>query len=128
MFAHLLSALQTKQDNDQIITRRQFTRRETDRCVSVINGHTYPVENWSMGGLLVYGDSRLFGIDNEMDVTLKFKLRNEVINVLHKARVVRKSREKIAFEFFPLPKDVKRKLQNVVDDVVTGNFVDSQLT
>jgi hypothetical protein len=127
MFGTLFSNLRTESKDSDGSTRRRHSRRNCDKCVSVINGKTYPVENWSMGGLLVYGDSRPFGVDNEIDVIMKFKLSNNVMNVPHRARVIRKSQDRVAFEFLPLTKQIRNSFQNVVDDFVAAEFADSQL-
>ncbi len=128
MFKTLFSTQRKQKGNDAIKTKRRFARRASDKCVGVINGKIYPVENWSVGGLMINGDSRPFGIDNEIDVTMKFKLRDRVMDVPHKARVVRKTQDKIAFEFLPLTKQIHNNFQNVVDDYVTSQFADSQLS
>ncbi|MGB4107184.1 MAG: PilZ domain-containing protein [Alphaproteobacteria bacterium] len=128
MFESLLSKLKgesgSAQDNAK---RRNFERRDADHCVGVIDGKTYPIENWSPGGVLIYGDSRPFGLNDEVSVTLKFRLRNEVIDVPHKAKVVRKSYDKVAFKFSPLTQQIKKSFQTVVDDYLAGEFADSQL-
>ena len=129
MFETLLSKLKgepipAQQDN---IARRRFERRNADHCVGVIEGKTYPVENWSPGGVLIYGDSRPFALKDEIDVTIKFRLRNDVIDVPHKAKVIRKSHDKVAFEFFPLTQQIKKSFQSVVDDYLAAEFADSQL-
>lgn len=136
MFENLFSALQRKPHNDDndLASRRKHPRRDCDHCVSEIDGKTYPVENWSMGGALIYTDSRLFGLHKEIDVNLKFKLRDEVMEVPHKAKVVRKMPsnkagmpDRIALEFLPLSTQIKRRFQSVVDDFVSAEFADSQL-
>lgn len=126
MFGKLFSSLKNAGDTPSAQVRRRFSRRDCDKCVTVIGGKTYPVENWSLGGLLIHGDSRPFGIDNEIGVTMKFKLRDDIIDVPHKARVVRKSQDKVAFEFLPLTDQIHRSFQNVVDDHVAAQFADSQ--
>ena len=127
MFSSLLAAVKTQPKNDQIISKRRHPRRRSDKCVSMINGRMYPVENWSVGGVLIQGDSRPFGVDNEIDVVLKFKLRDQMIDVPHRARVIRKSKDKVAFEFLPISAQIKNKFQSVIDDYVTGQFADSQI-
>ncbi len=127
MLGNFFTTLKKQPDNDQIITRRRYSRRECDRVVSVIDGKTYPVENWSLGGLQIAGDERLFGIDQNMDITVKFKLRNDILNVSQKAHVVRKARNKISFEFAPLNQRVRQNFQQVVDDYVAQKFADSQM-
>ncbi len=105
--------------------RRKFSRRRCDKCVTVINGKTYPVEDWSLGGLLLYTDSRAFGLNDEIDLTVKFRLRNEVLDLRHKAHVVRKNSNHVALEFAPLTDPVKNGFQSVVDDHVATQFAES---
>lgn len=128
MFGSLFAALTGQSATTETITRRVHQRRSADHCVSVISGKTYPVENWSQGGVLVYGDSRSFALNEQVNVTMKFRLRNEVIDVPHKARVVRKGHDKVAFEFTPATDAIRRKFQSVIDDFLTAEFVESQLT
>lgn len=127
MFGTFFTALLRDPTEDDGASRRRSERRSCDRCVSVIGGKTYPVENWSLGGLQIYGDPRPFGVNEEIDVTMKFKLRNDIIAVPHKARVVRKAHDKVAFEFLPISRQIRNRFQSVVDDFVATEFADSQL-
>lgn len=122
MFGTLFSNLRADNTNESEITRRRFSRRRCDQCVSVVNGQAYPVEDWSMGGLMINGDSRLFGVNEEIDVTLKFKLQDEIVDVPHKAKVIRKTHDSVALEFTPLTRKIRSNLQDVVDDYVTSRF------
>ncbi len=106
--------------------RRQNARRNDDRCVTIINGQMYPVENWSSGGMLITADERLFAKEQDCIFTLKFKLRGEIIEIDHKATVARKSPNKVALQFLPLTKDVQSGFQKVVDDYVAQRFAESQ--
>lgn len=126
MFANFFSSLRADNTNDQYAARRKYSRRESDQCVSVIDGKTYPVDNWSLGGLAIQADERMFGIDNEVSVVLKFKLSQKIVDVPHRARVVRKGRNRIAFEFKPLTQQIRNNFQNVVDDYVASQFAASQ--
>ncbi|MCB1682714.1 MAG: PilZ domain-containing protein [Rhodospirillales bacterium] len=127
MFGKIFSSFKSKDETDDQ-SRRQFARRNGDHCVSVINGKIYPVENWSMGGFLIAADDRLFGVTDAFDVTMKFKLRNSILDIPHSAMVVRKSHNRVALEFKPMTKAIKSHFQQVVDDVISQGFVDSQLT
>ncbi|MCB1531736.1 MAG: PilZ domain-containing protein [Alphaproteobacteria bacterium] len=127
MFSALLEAVKSQPENDQFVSKRRHPRRETDRCVVKINGKVHPVRDWSMGGFLAQADSRPFGIDNEIEMTLMFKLREKMLEIPHKARVVRKGKETVAFEFLPIDTQIKTMFQNVVDDFVAGQFADSQI-
>ena len=126
MFKTLMSALKHEETPVKTMANRQHPRRAGDRCVALVNGKMHPVENWSSGGMLFAADDKLFGIDQDCDVTLKFKLRDQIINVTHKGTVVRKAENKIALEFAPIPKDVQTSFQQVVDDFVAQKFAESQ--
>lgn len=117
---------QTHTEDEPHFRRRQHPRRQSDRCVTVINGQMYPVENWSNGGMLIEADERLFSMDSENTFTLKFKLRDEIMEIDHKAKVIRKSPNKIGLMFTPLTKKVQTSFQRVVDDFVSQRFIDSQ--
>ena len=128
MFNGLLKSRKSKQSqgNEQI-TRRRYTRRKTDQCISLIDGHAYPVEDWGIGGLLISGDDRMFAMGREYDVLLKFKLRDNVMEVQHKAKVTRKNKGRVGMEFTPLSEEIRDKLKAVVDDYVARQFVSSQM-
>jgi hypothetical protein len=127
MFESIISTLHLG-ENEKVNSKRRFERRDCDHCVSVIEDKTYPVENWSQGGLMIYGDTRPFAVNGELEVTLKFKLRDEVLDVRHRAKVIRKSMDHIAFEFLPLTRQIKKGFQSVVDDYLAAQFAESQLT
>ena len=76
--------------------------------------------------MLIAADERLFAIDQECTFTLKFKLRDEIMEIDHKAKVVRKVPGKIALEYLALSKPVQAKFQQVVDDYVSQRFAESQ--
>jgi hypothetical protein len=108
-------------------SKREHPRRAGDQCVSIVNGKMYPVENWSTGGVLIAGDERLFGVNDDCDITMKFKLRGEVLDIPHVAKVIRKSAGHVALQFQPLTQNVQSGFQKVVDDVLAQSFSDSQL-
>ncbi len=116
---------ETGKDNK---TRRLHRRRDADRCVTAIRGKDYPIMNWSPGGLLVFGDGRPFALNDEVDITLKFRIRDSVVNVPHKAKIIRKAYDKVALKFFPLSQQVKKLFQSVIDDHIAAAFAESQLS
>lgn len=107
--------------------RRKHERRDCDEGVTIIGERMYPLVDWSMGGMQISGDERLFGVDQQIDLVMKFRVHDSVVDVPHRARVVRKAKNKIAFEFLPLTRNVKNKFQSVIDDFVARQFVESQL-
>ena len=126
MFGKVISSPAKEDRNALLQKNRQFARRSDDRCVSIINGQMHPVENWSNGGMMIAADERLFAIDQECVFTLKFKLRDEIMEIDHKAKIVRKAPSKIALQFLPLNKAVQTRFQKVVDDYVSQRFAESQ--
>jgi hypothetical protein len=128
MFENIISTLQLAGDEPQQKSKRRHERRTVDHCVGVIEGKAYPVQDWSEGGVLVFGDSKPFGLNNEMDVKMKFKLREDMIDVDTRARVVRKSANTVALEFAPLARQAHKAFQSVIDDYLTAQFADSQTT
>tara|TARA_R110001592_G_scaffold27763_21_gene102874 strand:+ start:14260 stop:14643 length:384 start_codon:yes stop_codon:yes gene_type:complete len=126
MFGKVISSPAKEDRNTLLQKNRQHARRPDDRCVSIINGQMHPVENWSNGGMMISADERLFGIGQECVFTLKFKLRDEIMEIDHKAKIIRKAPSKVALQFLPLSKVVQSKFQQVVDDYVSQRFAESQ--
>ncbi len=122
----LIPSLDSDNERTETVSKRRYARRAGDHCVCVIDGKIYPVDNWSLGGFLIAADDRQFGINQNIDVTMKFKLRDTILDVPHKASVVRKSQGRVGLEFLPMSKKVKTSFQQVVDDFVSQSFVDSQ--
>ena len=112
--------------NDAALARRLYERRTTDTCVTQIGDTVYPVENWSQGGVLLSGDNRFLGQNEIYDLTMRFKLRDRVLNITQKARVVRMSGSKAALQFLPLTREIRNAFQAVVDDMVVANFAGPQ--
>ena len=126
MIKSFLSLLRADASNDIQTSRRMNPRRQSDRCVAVICDQAFPVEDWSPGGLLIAADERLFSIGRDMELTVKFKLRNAILEINHRGRVIRKTSQKVAFAFDPLPAAVRRAFQQVIDDQVAREFANSQ--
>nr|BDD44010.1 hypothetical protein 3 [Alphaproteobacteria bacterium] len=127
MFGSILSSLKTEPAAPAKPSRRRYSRRTSDKCVSVIDDKMYPVIDWSIGGVQVTGDERAFGMNQEVDVMMKFQLRDDILSIPQKARVVRKNKSRVAFEFEPLNKETRAKLQSVVDDQIAREFTESQI-
>lgn len=127
MFGTFLSGLNFAGLNDSVQSQRHHQRRACDPCISVVNGRAYPVENWSQGGLLLQGDGKMLGVGEDVTVTLKFRLRNTILNLDHTGKVVRKQGEKVAIRFMPLTERIRRGFQQVIDDYLTREFAESQM-
>ncbi len=126
MFNALLSGLRTHASNDTDDMQRRHPRRINDRCVIDICGQTFPIENWSYGGVLLSTDERMFGLEQDIDFTLKFKLRSTIININHRGHVVRKQKGQVALQFEPLTQMISRNFQKIVDDEAAMEFANSQ--
>ncbi len=112
--------------NDMDASRRKAPRRNADNCISVIDGKAYPVHNWSDGGMLVQADERMFTVAAPVEVTMKFRLGSRILDIPHRGRVVRKTRDRLAIQFEPLSREIANKFKQVVDDFVTREFAESQ--
>jgi hypothetical protein len=126
MLQTLLSSLRATTSNDPAATRRRNPRRTFDRCIIVIHGQSFPLENWSPGGVLISGDDRLFSVGQELDFTLKFKLRNTILDINHRGHIVRKGPYKVAMQFAPVTRIIKNYFQQVIDDHIAREFANSQ--
>ena len=111
---------------DGFSSRRVHPRRACDQCVGFINGKAHPVLDWSPGGMRVFADTRPVAVGEEMDVELKFHLRERLIQIKHKAKVVRKSSESVSLQFLPISNDMRKTFQNVIDDFNAREFAGSQ--
>lgn len=127
MLDTLLKGLRSITSNDVSKTRRHDPRRANDKCVAVVNARTFPVENWSFGGTLLVADSRMFGIGAHIDMVLKFKLANTIIDVPQHGTIVRKANDRIAVKFDQSTQAIRRALQQVIDDSVASEFATSQV-
>lgn len=112
--------------SDDYSARRQFPRRNADKCVSVVNGATLPVLDWSPGGLRVFADPRTISIGDEVDVTMKFQLHDELVNINHRAHIVRKARDSFALQFLPLTGEIRNTFNHIIDNFNADDFATSQ--
>lgn len=111
---------------DNVAQRRAYPRRENDKCVSVIDDHFMPIENWSMSGVLLNGDDRMYNIGDNIEMLLKYKTSKGVVEVQQSGHVVRKGSERIALEFAPLNRQAFQDFQRVIDDDAASQFAASQ--
>ncbi|MEM7679501.1 MAG: PilZ domain-containing protein [Pseudomonadota bacterium] len=117
MFNALLSYIQKAPQNDEIISRRRSPRRENDACICIVNGMPHPVENWSLGGVLIAADGRFFEERRNHHIILKFRLMRGILEIDLKATAVRVSRNRVAFAFRSLDKAAHNKFQQVIKNI-----------
>ncbi len=122
----ILGNTETDEFSDTPLSRRAFPRRAADKCVGVVNGQSVPVIDWSPGGAKVLADTRPYAVGEAVDVTLKFQFADQMINVNHRAQVVRKSAETFSLQFAPLTAEIRKTFQHVIDNFNTEEFVASQ--
>lgn len=113
-------------DGDGFASRRAYPRRTCDQVVSFVDGKAHPVLDWSPGGLRVFADSRPITVGDEMDIEMKFHLRDELVAMKHRAKVVRKGMESVSLQFLPLTGEIHRTFQHVIDDFNVREFAGSQ--
>lgn len=129
MFGKFMTALglsSSQDDGGDDSTRRLYPRRLQDKCVSVIDGTTLPVLDWSPGGVRVFADTRTVAVGKEVDVVLKFQIQDELINVKHRGQVVRKAHDSFALQFLPLTADLRNAFSGIIDRFNVDEFVTSQ--
>lgn len=126
MLSAILKKMRSTVSNDDADNRRASPRRVMDQCVGVVDGKTFPIVDWSNGGVLLTGDGKTIGLEDAKDITLKFKLSDQVMAVKHRGRVIRKTKDKFAIRFEPLTRDITHQFQQVIDDYVTREFAGSQ--
>ncbi len=100
-------------NTDMPSTRRRYERRENDVCMARLNGNSYPVTDWSYGGLLIDTDGRSFNLGHMFDVTLSIKSQNRIWDIEHTASVVRKNDNNVALRFDPLPGHIRTQMEAV---------------
>lgn len=112
---------------DDSLLRRSSPRRTSDQCIGMIAGKVHPVLDWSPGGVRMFADTRPLAIGQELPVTLKFHLQDEVVQVDHVAHIVRKGRDSVSMQFLPLTKEIRHTFQHVIDDFNAREFASSQV-
>lgn len=112
--------------NDSFKTKRIFERRSSDKCIAAVKGHDCPVHNWSLGGVLIESDDRLFSVGQEIDMNLKFILDNSIIDIEQQGKIIRKGNGKIAVEFMPLNESIWEGFKKVIDHHAANKFSNSQ--
>jgi len=79
--------------------RREHERRDMDVCMVNVEGHPYPVTDWSQGGVLFETDTRAYEIGQTITMILRFKIGNSVEDVKVIGEIVRKNAKAVAAQF-----------------------------
>lgn len=126
MWNKIIKTFDMKSNDNEDTTRRKFPRRAMDTCAISVNGVTHPIKDWSQTGALFQGDGRGMNEGQIIDVKMKFRMTDQIIEVPLEARIVRAGASQIAVEFFNINLETKRAFNKVIDDALTREFVDTQ--
>ena len=116
LFSTLFKSLGPVSNENNPNSRRRHERRSEDVCIMTIGDKLYPVLDWSQGGVCIETDTRQFGMGQNAPFRLKFKTSSKIIDIDHVARVVRKTRNQVAFQFEPIGEAIKEQLDFVIAD------------
>lgn len=106
--------IQTANDNKSV-QRRRFPRRNNDVCMVNVDGHPFPVVDWSLCGVLFEGDDRLFSAGQTVQMVLRFKVNDTIEDVKIIGEIVRKNARYVATQFKQIPSKVEQALHRVID-------------
>ena len=107
--------------------RRSGYRWVDNTCICFINNKSYPVIDWSMGGVQIAAVNFPFSINHRLGITLKFKLNDSVLEIDCRAEIIRKASDRIAFKFEPIAKNSRQDFFRVIDFNVANEFSASQM-
>lgn len=97
-------------------SQRAHDRRTDDICICNINGRDYPVKNWSFGGMYLDTDGRLFCTQQNVYFTLKFRIGHRILNISHRAVIVRKNEYGLALQFDAPDQDILAGFEEVLQN------------
>ena len=109
----------TKNANDNTtIQRRRFPRREQDVCMVNVDGHPYPVVDWSQCGVLFEADTRPFSEGQTVNMILRFKTDRGIEDIKVTGEIVRKNTRAVATQFTNLPETTYQSFEQVIKQSV----------
>ena len=94
--------------------RRRFPRRDSDVCMVNVDGHPFPVVDWSQCGVLFEGDTRPFSEGQAVNMILRFKTDNGVEDIKVTGEIVRKNSKAVATQFTNLPETTYKSFEQVI--------------
>ena len=115
-FSTLLRHMKAHVGNDTASNVQRAARRDVDISICEIDGTVYPVTNWSASGILLAGDERLFGKGEQVEMKLRFRLTDRVLEIPHTGTVMRKGKGAFAIHFDPLPAEASQNFSAVIED------------
>ena len=94
--------------------RRAWPRRTMDVCMVNVDGHPYPVQDWSQGGVLFECDTRPYQVGQTISMILRFKVGQAIEDVKIIGQVVRKNAHSIAAQFKQVPQNAVQSFEKVI--------------
>lgn len=118
-FTTLFRHMKAHVGNDVATNLQRAARRDVDISICEIDGTVYPVTNWSASGILLAGDERLFAKGETVEMKLRFRLSDRILEIPHTGTVMRKGKGAFAVHFDPLPAEASQGFSDVVADYNT---------
>ena len=113
MFRSLADKLAPKKPQDHA---RAYERHEKEACVLKIGNQLYPVRDWSEGGVFITADAKMFGLNDEKECLLQFRLPGKIEKIPVHGKVVRKTGQGIALQF----ENISNEAQEQFAGLLTG--------
>ena len=100
--------------------------RLTDEFASIlINGHEYPIQDWSRGGLYFKGIANDLSVGDHLNFTLRFELPHQTVTMAHSGRILRRHIDGFALEFDGHTAQSRQNIARIMDGVLSRSFADS---
>lgn len=99
--------------------KRRFPRRANDVCMVNVDGHPYPVSDWSQCGVLFEADTKRFESGQHVNLIIRFKVGNEIQDIKVSGEVIRKNNQTVAIQFTDY-KSVQSDFDGVIDQLSFG--------
>ena len=94
--------------------------------VCIIDSTIYPIVDWSMGGVQIVADPRMFSQNQELELILKFKLQDSIVEIPCNGEIVRKATDRLGIKLEPLNQEAHQLSMKVLDSCVVNEFANSQ--
>lgn len=107
---------QTIASNDNAVPnqKRRFPRRNSDICMVNVDGHPYPVVDWSQCGVLFEADTKPFIEGQPINMILRFKTSEGIEDVKITGEVVRKNSVSVAASFDDVAEATLQSFEKVI--------------
>jgi len=106
--------------------KRSDFRWTINKSSCLISGQSYPILDWSMGGIQIDVSNFPYKLQDRIDLILKFELSISILDIPCRAKVVRKNSNHVGLKFEATSKHRREELFRVVDYNVANEFALSQ--